>query len=83
MRTIRWSHTALKQFMALPTTAQAAIEAKLDLLAAQPSALANQVKALKGVAAFRLRVGTYRVIFKDADTILTVLAVGHRKNVYD
>ncbi len=83
MKTIRWSHTALKQFMALPAAAQVVVEDKLDLLAVKPSALANQVKALRGIAAFRLRVGRYRVIFNDAGTVLAILAVGDRKNIYD
>lgn len=41
------------------------------------------MKALKGRAGLRLRVGDWRVIFcEDGDTIV-VVAVGHRRNIYD
>jgi len=44
---------------------------------------AGDVKALKGVAGMRLRVGDWRVLFTvKADTI-TIHAVGHRRDIYD
>jgi mRNA interferase RelE/StbE len=44
---------------------------------------AGDVKALKGVAGMRLRVGDWRVLFTiNADTI-TIHAVGHRRDIYD
>jgi mRNA interferase RelE/StbE len=52
------------------------------LLATNPAALANQIKALKGVRAYRLRVGDYRVIFTEAGVILTILRIGHRSDIY-
>jgi len=41
-------------------------------------------KKLKGEEAYRIRVGDYRVIYEiDDDVILvTVVSVGHRKDVY-
>jgi mRNA interferase RelE/StbE len=43
----------------------------------------GDVKALKGVAGMRLRVGDWRVLFTiKADTI-TIHAVGHRRDIYD
>ena len=48
-----------------------------------PSALANQIKPLKGVRALRLRVGDYRVIFTDEGMIPMILKVGHRRDVYE
>ena len=42
------------------------------------------VKKLKGRAAWRIRVGEYRVIYEIHDRILQVLVVtvGHRREVY-
>jgi mRNA interferase RelE/StbE len=41
-------------------------------------------KKLKGEEAYRIRVGDYRVIYEINDTIviITVVSVGHRKNIY-
>ncbi len=57
-------------------------EAKIVELAANPKALSNQVKALKGAKALRLQVGDYRVIFTEDGVILTILRVGHRGGIY-
>lgn len=56
---------------------------KMRQYAADPWSLANQVSALKGVKALRLRVGDYRVVFTDDGTVVLVLKVGHRRDVYD
>ncbi|HEV7925191.1 MAG TPA: type II toxin-antitoxin system RelE/ParE family toxin [Verrucomicrobiae bacterium] len=42
------------------------------------------VKKLKGRAAWRIRVGDYRVIYEIHDRILQiiVLTIGHRGNIY-
>ena len=82
MRTIVWTHEAARQFLALSTEGQDRIEAKINQLALNPSALANQIKPLKGVKALRLRVGDYRVIFTDEGVILMILKIGHRRDIY-
>ena len=59
------------------------VRAKIDQLAADPDLLANTVKRLQGRPGFRLRVGDYRVIFTEDGTVLDVLAIGHRREVYE
>ena len=49
---------------------------------AQPKARAHQVKMLKGRDGYRLRVGKWRVIFDVDGTVLEVLEVGARGNIY-
>ena len=83
MKTIRWTHTATAQFLALPEQVQDRIEAKITQYAIDPAPLANQVKMLKGSTALRLRIADYRVIFTDEGLILSILKVGHRKDIYD
>ena len=58
------------------------IKAKLEKLYANPTLF---VKRLKGVELFSLRVGDYRVILSIDPTgqKITVMQIGHRKNVYD
>lgn len=83
MRTVVWTHEATSQFLALSTEVQDRIEAKVDQLAMNPSALRNQIKPLKGIRALRLRVGDYRVIFTEEGVILLILKVGHRRDIYE
>lgn len=62
---------------------QARILRSLDRLAADPRSAAN-VKALKGDARYRLRVGDWRVIYTLRDDVLVVLVlrVAHRREAY-
>ncbi|HEY9125250.1 MAG TPA: type II toxin-antitoxin system mRNA interferase toxin, RelE/StbE family [Bacteroidales bacterium] len=41
-------------------------------------------KKLKGEDAYRIRIGDYRIIYEIDDTIIvvTVVSVGHRKEIY-
>jgi mRNA interferase RelE/StbE len=41
-------------------------------------------KKLKGRTGCRIRVGDYRIIYEifDSELIITVIALGHRKNIY-
>ena len=43
----------------------------------------GDVKRLKGCAGTRLRVGDWRVIFDETPDALIVVAVGHRREIYD
>lgn len=82
-RTVVFSATALKQFLALDQRWQSAIEEKLDVLALDgPEALGNQLKRLQGSPYSRLRVGMYRVIFSDSGVIVAVVEIGNRDKVY-
>lgn len=82
-RTILWTDQATNQLMRLPWEVRDRIEEKVAELAMTPGALSNQVKRLKGSRFLRLRVGDYRVIFTDEGVILTIVRVGHRKEVYE
>jgi len=54
---------------------------KVEELSENP--FSKDIKKLKGINDFRLRVGDYRVIFYiEKDTII-ILKVGHRKHIYD
>jgi len=83
MKAISYTRTALKQLRNIDAQAAKLIRAKIEQYAADPKSLANQVKALKGVEALRLRVGDYRVIFTEDGIVLLVLQVGHRRDIYE
>lgn len=56
---------------------------KIEAYAAEPSSVANKVKALRGSTALRLRVGDYRVIFEETSTEIIVTNIGPRGSIYD
>jgi len=78
---------AVKDLKKLDFVVQKIIKSKLEILAANPEHLKNDIKALKGrySGKCRLRVRDYRVIFQKRDDVLIILiiGIGHRKNVYD
>jgi len=79
--------SAKKEFKKLDFVVQKRIKEKLILLVENPDVLKNNIKPLKGEhqGKFRLRINQYRVIFqiKDDELIITIIRVGHRKEVYE
>jgi mRNA interferase RelE/StbE len=55
---------------------------KINQYAENPAAQANQVKALAGSDAKRLRVGDYRVIFSETADAILILDLGPRGGIY-
>jgi len=62
------------------------IKEKLLILAENPEALKSNIKKLSGTKDdyYRLRVGSYRVIFKreEKKLIIIIVRIGHRKEIY-
>ena len=73
---------AQKQIMKLDKKVIPNIKSAIAALADNPRPYGY--KKLKGEDAYRIRVGDYRVIYEidDGKIIVTVVSVGHRKNVY-
>lgn len=67
----------------LPANTSRLIRSKIEAYASDPASQANNVKALKGRDAIRLRVGDWRVILDDQGNVLAVLDVGPRGDIYD
>jgi len=77
---IDWKENAIKDLKKLEASISNRIYKKVDELIENP--LSKDIKKLKGMNAFRLRVGDYRIIFEIEKDIICVLKVGHRKNIY-
>ena len=73
---------AQKQIMKLDKKIIPVIKSAIAKLANNPKP--HGYKKLKGEDAYRIRVGDYRIIYEiDNDVIqVTVVSVGHRKDVY-
>lgn len=86
MFTLRFLGRALDDLSRIDRPHQRIIKEKLLILAENPEALKNNIRRLKGGVEnlYRLRVGSYRVIFKKDGMELTILIIriGHRKEVY-
>lgn len=84
MRPITYSKAALKALRGMPTNVRERVVAKIEQYAAEPSALANNVTALKeDPGVFRLRVGDWRVLFSEDGVVVAVLRIAPRGSAYD
>lgn len=74
--------SAEKELDALPASIHKRVVARLLDLEGNPRPAG--VTKLQGQASYRLRVGDYRVLYTidDAGRLVTVYAVGHRREVY-
>lgn len=79
---VTFTKTALKQLSGVAGKIAQLIVRKIDQYADAPASLANQVKKLQGSDYLRLRVGDYRVIFTEDGVIVTIVKIGHRRDVY-
>lgn len=81
---VEYSREAAKMLLRIDRATARRIRDKVELLAREPNALANNVKTLKGPAGLaRLRVGDWRVIYTADLIVLLVLKVRPRGGAYD
>jgi mRNA-degrading endonuclease RelE of RelBE toxin-antitoxin system len=82
MAAVVLTKSAAKDIESLPAVVQARVAAKIVDLRAYPDT--NGVKALKGAlkGRYRVRVGSYRILFTVSGTTLTIVAVEDRKEAY-
>lgn len=78
---ISWTEKALEGLNKLEPFIANRIIKKLNELCEEP--YSKDIKKLKGMEGFRLRVGDYRVIFDIEGNRISILKVGHRRDIYD
>ncbi len=81
-RTIFYMRPAARVLARMPANTEAQSREKLRTLAHDPTALSNNIRALKGIDGFRLRIGDWRVIFTIEPDRVIVHAVGPRGSIY-
>ena len=80
---IEFVRQAAKQFKSLSKQEQKRLKAKIDALVIEPRP--NGVVKLSGTDnLYRIRVGSYRIIYniQDNKLLILVVKVGHRRDVY-
>ena len=77
---IVFTAAATRQWLDLTADVRRRLNAKLTSFAQTGQ---GDVKRLKGGAGSRLRVGDWRIIFYTEENVLVVVAVGHRREIYD
>ena len=77
------SNHAIKSLNKLPIERIKEVVQKIEDLKSEPRP--NNCKKLKGREGYRIRVGNYRVIYtiNDNQLIIQIIAIGHRKNIYN
>lgn len=82
---VEYSTTALKALRKMDQKTAAKLMDKIDAYAADPAGEHLWARPLAGVDGLRIRQGDYRAICRVEDgetTVLAVVKVGHRKDVY-
>lgn len=78
---IEYGPSALADLDSLPAEVRAQILRKIDRL--QHGLLGNIKRLRDAEAAFRLRMGDYRVLFDVEGDVIIIRKIGNRKDVYD
>ena len=83
-RQLRYLRNASRGLNQIDRRTARRIRDKIERLAIDPAALANNVSALKGGSGLmRLRVGGWRVIYSNERDVLLVLKIAPRGSAYD
>ncbi len=81
MKQISYTTAALKSLRKMPVNTSRRVVSKIKAYAENPVSQANNVKALKGQDAIRLRVGDWRVVMIDG-VVIEVLKIAPRGGSY-
>lgn len=79
---VRLLHSAEKEMDRLPATIHTRLSKRILTLEENPRP--RGIKKLSGRDEYRLRVGDYRILYTidDENHTVTIIAVGHRREVY-
>ncbi len=80
---IQYTQKAAKEILKLNPTIRGRLQKGIEELQLKPDLGKQLTGSLRGLRS--LRIGEYRVIYKKekTDLIVLIVAVGHRKSIYD
>lgn len=79
MKAVTYTRTAIKALKAMPVRDRNALQAKMANYAAGGI---EDVKPLKGSDLWRLRHGDWRAVFSQDGTVIAVLNIANRREIY-
>ena len=81
---VRLAPAAVRQLRKLEPAGRRRVQAAIDLLAAEPRPPSAR-QLVGGAGEWRVRTGDFRIIYeiRDAELIVLVVKVGHRRDVYE
>ncbi len=85
MYRLKFLKRAVKDLERIDIPFRKIIKEKLNILAENPEVLKNNIIVIKGEDdLYRLRVGSYRIIFtkNNNELIILIIRIGHRKEIY-
>ena len=85
MYRIEYSRDAQKVLVRMPANTAQLVRSKIEQLASDPLGSNNNVKRLKGMDAFRLRVGDWRIVYElhHRTVVVFIIRIGPRSSVYE
>lgn len=84
VKQVTFTRDAEKTLRRMPANSAQRIRSKIEQYAADPASLANNVKALAGGHGhFRLRVGDWRIIFREDGTVIAIIRIAPRGGAYE
>ncbi len=78
-KTLIYTATAARSFWNLPEQVQEEI---LEALRVYALTGEGNIKQMKGGKGLRMRVGDYRIVFDETKKEITIIAAGHRREIY-
>ncbi|MBM6595979.1 type II toxin-antitoxin system RelE family toxin [Microvirga pudoricolor] len=78
-KTLVYTKAAARSFWNFPESVQ---EQLLEALRIYALTGEGDVKQMKGGLGLRMRIGDYRVVFDETTETISILAAGHRRDVY-
>lgn len=82
MYSYEFKSKALKQLKKLDKSVQRKIIDHLDQVSTQEVLFSNKRLTQFKIGSFRLRVGDYRLVYDIDGKMITILLLGHRKEIY-
>ncbi|MFN4207534.1 MAG: type II toxin-antitoxin system RelE family toxin [Agrobacterium albertimagni] len=83
MRDVVYSKDAIRSLNRMPANDARRIRSKVLQYATDPASLANNVKKLRDSRYHRLRIGDWRVIFREDGIVVDVVRVAARGEAYE
>ena len=82
MYTVELARSAARELRGLPAAVQRRVTAKICALAREPRP--RGVAKIKKRNLYRIRIGNHRILYKidDKNTLVAILSIGHRREVY-